>query len=202
MKAILKIDLNEILQNSYPVVLELGSGSSKTPGRINIDKLDMPNVDIVADLEKGLQFLPDNAVDFIYSKSFLEHIDNLDLLMREIWRVLKPTGKKKLYVPHFSNPFYFSDYTHKNFFGLYSFEYFSTHQNKFKRKVPSFYHDFGFITEKLTLDFKSPWKSRNYMKRVFQKIINLNPWMMEFYEENLCYIIPCYGIKATLKPVK
>jgi len=203
MEPIFRIDLEKILKSSSNVVLELGSGRKKKPGRILIDIVDMPHIDIIADLEQGLSFLPDNSVDEIHSKSLLEHIDNFDLLMKEIWRVLKPTGKKYLYVPHFSNPYYFSDYTHKRFFGLYSFEYFSTQQHKFKRKVPSFYNkDCEFITQNIKLLFSSPWKTRKLFKRVIQRIVNLHPSFMEFYEENLCYIIPCNALKATLKPVK
>ncbi|MBN1545588.1 MAG: class I SAM-dependent methyltransferase [Syntrophaceae bacterium] len=202
MKTIIKIDLDKILRQNEPVVLELGSGEKEWQGRICIDRRDMPHVDIVADLEEGFPFLPDNSVDAIFSKSFLEHIDHFEFLMQEIWRVLKPTGRKFLYVPHFSNPYYYSDYSHKRFFGLYTFEYFSRHQNRFKRKVPFFYQEYGFVTEEITLVFTSPWKGRKLLKHLFQKLINLHPWLMEFYEENLCYLIPCYALQVTLKPVK
>lgn len=202
MKPVFKLDLSETLKNSSTIVLELGCGDRKYPDRICIDQLDMPNIDIVADLEQGLPFLPDNSVDEIHSKSLLEHIDNLDVLMKDIWRVLKPTGKKVLFVPHFSNPYYYSDHTHKRFFGLYTFEYFAGEQKRFKRKVPNFYHDYGFITEEITLVFTSPWERRKKVKRIFQKIFNFNTWMMEFYEENLCYIAPCYGLQVTLRPMK
>src|SRR5215211_3969719 len=94
-------------------ILELGCGTTKQQGRIDIDRRQLPGVDIVADLEYGLPFLPENSADAIYSESFLEHIDDFQLLMHEIWRVLKPTGKKHLFVPHFSNPYYYSDYTHR-----------------------------------------------------------------------------------------
>ena len=33
------------------------------------------------------------------------------------------------------------------------------------------------------------------LKKLFQIIFNLNRYMLEFYEENLCYIFPCYEIK-------
>jgi predicted SAM-dependent methyltransferase len=202
MEPIFKIDLEKILRQPQPVVLELGSGGKKSPGRVCIDRVEMPHIDIVADLEEGIPFFPDNSVDAIYSKSFLEHIENFELLMRDIWRILKPDGKKYLYVPHFSNPYYYSDYTHRRFFGLYSFEYFSNRQNKFRRKVPSFYQNFDFTTEEIMLVFSSPWKGRKLIKRAIQKIVNLNTWLMEFYEENLCYLIPCYALRATLRPIK
>ncbi len=202
MKPVFRLDIEEALAAGSPVSLDLGCGASKAEGRICIDHLDMPNVDIVADLEQGLPFLPDNSVDSIHSKSLLEHIDNFDVLMKDIWRVLKPEGRKHLFVPHFSNPYYYSDSTHRRFFGLYSFEYFSGSQSRYKRKVPSFYHEYGFVTERLRLVFTSPWRTRKLLKRTAQRIFNLNGWLQEFYEENLCYMIPCSGIEAVLRPEK
>ncbi len=202
MKPVFHIDLDDILNSSSPVILELGCGERQSAERIGIDCLDLPGVDIVADLEQGLPFLPDNSVDAIHSRSFLEHIDNLETLMYHIWRVLKPEGKKYLFVPHFSNPYYYSDYTHQRFFGLYSFEYFSKSQSRFKRKVPAFYHHFSFQTESLVLTFRSSWLGRRFIRRMAQKLFNTSTAWQEFYEENLCYLIPCYGIHATLRPEK
>ena len=201
-KPIFRINLEKTLNSGSPIVLELGCGTKKIPGRIGIDHLDMPQVDIVADLEEGLPFFPDNCVDAVYSDSLLEHINNLDILMRDVWRILKPGVKKYLFVPHFSNPYHYSDYTHKRFFGLYSFEYFSKSQSRFKRKVPNFYNDYNFTTEKIALFFDSPWKSRKIIKRALGILFNLSTWLQEFYEENLCFLMPCYGIKATLIPQK
>jgi predicted SAM-dependent methyltransferase len=202
MAPIINIDINKLLKSGDPIYIELGCGKNKKKGYIGIDCLPLAGVDIVTDLEKGLPFLPDNSVDIIYSKSLLEHIDNFEILMHEIWRVLKPTGKKILFVPHFSNPFYYSDYTHRRFFGLYSFEYFSKSQSRFKRKVPNFYSDFGFCTESLILEFDSMWFSRRIIKRILKFVFNMNSWTQELYEENFCYLFPCYGIKAILYPDK
>lgn len=202
MDTLFNIDLESVLSGEQPVVLELGCGPRQKDDRIGIDRLNLPGVDIVADLEAGLPFLPDNSVDAIHSKSFLEHVDNLELLMREIARVLKPGGKKHLFVPHFSNPYYYSDYTHQRFFGLYSFQYFSNSQTRFHRRVPNFYHDFGFKVVELDLVFTSPWRMRKVVKKVAQKLFNLSPWWQELYEENFCYLVPCYGIRATLEPEK
>jgi len=48
----------------------------------------LPGVDIVADIEDGLDFIPDGSVDEIYSHSVFEHIQNFEKLMSEIVRVL------------------------------------------------------------------------------------------------------------------
>jgi predicted SAM-dependent methyltransferase len=106
MTPIFKIDLQARLQSGAPIVLELGCGPHKTAGRIGIDRIDLPGIDVVADIDQGLGFLPDGSVDEIYSESFFEHVADLEKLMSEIVRVLKPTGFNWLFVPHFSNPYY------------------------------------------------------------------------------------------------
>src|SRR6516225_2772550 len=102
MPPILKVDLDALIKSGRPVVLELGCGPNKTPGRIGIDRIDLPGVDIVADIDQGLGFLPDGSVDAIYSESFFEHVNDLEALVREVARVLKPDGYNWLFVPHFS----------------------------------------------------------------------------------------------------
>jgi SAM-dependent methyltransferase len=43
--------------------------------------------------------IPDNTVDFIYSLNVLEHIENDQEAVRELFRVLKPGGGCLIYVP-------------------------------------------------------------------------------------------------------
>ncbi len=183
------------------VVLELGVGRTRTvKDAITIDKLDFPEVDIVADLEQGLPFLPDNSVDEVHSFHFLEHVNNLEFLMAEIYRVLKKGGKNIGAVPHFANPYFYSDYTHKAYFGLYSFSYFSK-QRYFKREVPDFYNSTNYKINKIRLDFLSPFRVRNRLKRIIGAFFNSSRFLQEFHEENLCYILPAYQIRFELEKV-
>ena len=92
MCALIRIDLKNIMNSDNPVIVELECGRKKKHGRIGVDRIDLPNVDIVADLEEGLPFLPENSVDQIYCRSVFEHIESFDNLMREIVRVLKRDG--------------------------------------------------------------------------------------------------------------
>lgn len=184
------------------VRIELGCGPHKIPGYLGIDSLPLEGVDHVANLENGLHFLPDNSVDEMTSSHFLEHIENFEGLMREIHRVLKPSGTKRIVVPHFSNPWYYSDHTHKKFFGLYTFDYFSRH-TAMKRKVPGFYHDFHFRVLKRKIVFKSPHTTgRNLRKQVYNRLFNLNSYMQEYYEEMLCYRYPCQEVVFVIQPIK
>ena len=196
----IKIDLDEILAKRERVVLELGCGPAKQEGRIGIDRLDLPGVDIVADINEGFPYLPDHSVDEIHSKSLFEHVENLEFFMAEIIRVLKPGGKNNLFVPHFSNPYYYSDYTHTRFMGLYTFYYFAEERDQLKRKVPNFYTDVRIRILSQRLIFQSTFRGVNFLKKLFEKFINLSTWLQEFYEENLCYLIPCYGMEIVFTP--
>lgn len=202
MNPTIKIDLAAALAPGRRVLVELGCGPSKAPGHIGIDRLDLPGVDIVADLEKGLSFLPDASVDEIHSDSFLEHVTNFEDLMREIVRTLKPGGICRIFVPHFSNPFYYSDYTHIRFFGLYTFRYFCSEaeQREMVRKVPSFYSEIRIKLLSQRLTFYSSFRGVRFLKKLFQRAVNLSRWTQEFYEENLCYLIPCYGMDIRFTP--
>ena len=190
--------LNELFNSGKYIVLELGPGNFKRiPDSLTVDILPLPGVDIVADLNDGLSFLPDNSIDRIYSHHVLEHVENLELLLKEVIRVLKPNGVFDGEVPHFSNPYFYSDYTHKSAFGLYSFSYFSK-QRYFKRTVPTFYSDINFDISRITLVFKSPFLIINILKKSFQLMINAHKLMQEVYEENLAYLMPAYEISFKL----
>lgn len=199
------LPLEKILA-SQPLVLDLASGSrahrKKAQGRITLDMLDLPDIDVVCNLNEGFPFLPDNSVDEIYSHNTLEHIDNLLFLMNEIHRVLKPGGKKVLFVPHFSNPYYYSDPTHHHYFGLYTFYYFSDNQSGLHRQVPSFYFTRKFRVERLRLRFISPFRPIHLLYRPVEWMVNCHQLAQELYEHSFCYLVPCYGIEATLRPVK
>lgn len=198
------IDRNNILpklKNRQKVILELGCGQQKQiPDAIAIDIIDLPHIDIVADLNKGFKFLPDNSVDEIYSFHFMEHIDNLEFFIEEVYRILKPGGKKIGKVPHFSNPYFYSDYTHHHFFGLYTFSYFCK-DKYFKRGVPNFYNRINFKINKIKIHFKSPFFVRNLIRNVWTIIFNSSKYMQELYEGSLCYIFPAYEIEFEIEKI-
>ena len=179
--------------------IELGCGpNKKNLNAIGIDMLDYDCVDIVGDIFEVLSQIPSSSVNNIYTYHFLEHIADIDKLIKEIHRVLSDNGKFYAVVPHFSNPFYYSDLTHKVSFGLYSFAYYSDH--KFKRTVPNYQNGILFNQDSIRLVFKSypPRYLRHGFKKFFEYVFNMNMYMKEFYEENLTYIFPCYEISYIL----
>lgn len=196
----IKIDLEKKLAGNRKISVEIGAGKKRRgTSVITVDKIDLDNVDIVADIEKGLAFLPDNCVENLYSRSVLEHIDNFEMLMGEILRVLAEDGKAYIFVPHFTNPYFYSDYTHKRFFGLYSFYYFVETDKQLKRKVPDFYTGLRIEIISLKFTFKTPFWISRHLKKLFGLLINSCRSMKEFYELHLCHLIPCDGIEVVFK---
>lgn len=184
--------------------IDLGCGPNKKEGFKGMDILPLPGVDYMVDLEKGFGFIPDNSVDEFYTSHFLEHVQNLELIMAEIHRTLKPGGTLTVFVPHFSNPYYYSDYTHKRFFGLYSFDYFTSLNTGYRRKVPRYNTSFDFQVVERKLILKSPsfFITNLIKKHILNRIFNSGKYFQAVYEEYFTNILPCYELKFVLKPVK
>lgn len=187
-----------------PLKIDIGCGPNKKPGFKGMDILPLPGVDFVVDLEKGFSFLKDNSVDEYYTAHFLEHIDDFELVMGEIYRTLKPGGICTIFVPHFSNPYYYSDYTHKRFFGLYSFDYFSSSVTGFRRKVPSYNPSIKFEIVERKLILKSPDFLITHLikKHIWNRIFNSGKYFQAVYEEYFTKLISCYELKFVLKVIK
>lgn len=196
----IKIDLEKRLSDGRPVAIEIGCGAKRRDASvITIDRVDLDSVDIVTDIEHGLGFLPDGCADRLDCRSVLEHIEHFEDLLREMLRVLKDDGKAHIFVPHFSNPYFYSDYTHRRFFGLYSFYYFVEPEKQLRRKVPVFYTDIRLEILSLKLVFKTPFWISRHLRKLFGLGVNSCRRMQEFYELHLCYGVPCDGIEIVFK---
>jgi ubiquinone/menaquinone biosynthesis C-methylase UbiE len=182
------------------VDIELGCGSRKrNPKSVGIDILDFECVDIVGDVYEVLEQIPRESVDSIESIHVFEHIPDLGRLVTETSRVLKVGGTMKVVVPHFSNPYYYSDYTHRVFFGLYTFSYLAKNEI-LQRKVPNYGREFMLQVTDIKLGFKSspPFYIRHALKKLIEPIFNINNYMKELYEEMFSSSIPCYEIEYSL----
>lgn len=189
--------LNKIKGEELGVTLELGCGESKrVSDAIGVDLLDFPAVDIVGDAMEVLKRFPDDSVQRITSSHFFEHVADLKGLLNECSRVLTRNGKLEIVVPHFSNPYFYSDYTHKTFFGLYTFSYLC-HTPQLKRKVPIYGNLVPLRLNDVQLVFRGerPFYVRHAVGSILTKLINLTNYSKEFYEINLCYLMPCHEIK-------
>jgi predicted SAM-dependent methyltransferase len=84
---------------SRPAKLNLGSGSYRKDGFLNIDLF--PGGDVTLDLRRGLPFDSD-CCELIFSEHCFEHIDYpepISFVLRECLRVLRPGGELWFSVP-------------------------------------------------------------------------------------------------------
>jgi predicted SAM-dependent methyltransferase len=191
-----------LTKDKTSVNIELGPGEINKDGFLGIDVVDLKATDIVHNIEDGLAFIPDNDVDNYYSNHVLEHINNYENLILEIHRTLKKDGKAEMIVPHFTNSYFYSDYTHKRSFGLFSFDYFCDEKYQLRTKVPNFYTSIRFKILKRELRFGSKFLFFHWGLQVFKKIVNLNDFTKEFYEVSLSNYIRCNEVRFIISPVK
>ena len=199
-----KYNVLDSISEMKSAVLELGIGNCKRIfSDIGIDILDGECVDIVGDVPEVLKEIKDNSIDQVYSFHFLEHVDNHIEVVNEIIRVLKKNGLMNIFVPHFSNPFYHSDPTHKSKFGLFSFCYFAK-SKLFSRTFPKYCQNPNALLFDVKLGFKfyRPYYFRHVFKKLLEIFFNSTRYFQELYEENFTWIFPCYEIKYKVKKNK
>lgn len=183
--------------------LELGCGERKRHSEaIGIDLLPNEGVDVVGDIYSVLRRFPDHCIAAVYSYHCFEHLNNLDAILIELGRVMVKKARLIVVVPHFSNPYYYSDSTHRQSFGLYTFSYFAKNR-LFSRQCPQYQREINFEIKNVKLVFKSPrpFYVRFGLKKIAQTLFNMNIYLQELYEENFCWLIPCYEIHFKLERI-
>jgi len=201
MNVVDKARVLERASDGERLVLELGCGTRKRHAdAIGVDALDYPGVDLVGDIFEVLSALPEGCAKAVYAYHFFEHITDLDRLLAELARVLQIDGILDVEVPHFANPYFYSDPTHTRHFGLYTFCYLAE-GSLFRRRVPQYGVQPKFRLIDVALHFDSPFAIRGVLRRAFGRLFNLSRWLQEFHEENLCYLFPCYQIRYELRRV-
>ncbi len=129
-------------------VLEIGTGSGygveiihpNTEKFVTIDKFDTSSIAAKYSANQNIEFLtqnvppfkgiPDNHFDFVITFQVIEHIKNDDLFVKEIFRVLKKSGKLIVTTPNRTmsltrNPWHIREYTIPELDNLLS-KYFSS----------------------------------------------------------------------------
>lgn len=192
--------LNNLASRSR-VIIELGVGERKiNPDAIGIDIIDSEAVDVVGDVLEILKVLPDASVDDISSSHVLEHLDDLPSVLKQVSRVLKSGGEMIVVVPHFSNPFFYSDPTHRNHFGLYTFSYYCE-EHIFRRRVPRYARQSSLSLVDVKLVFKSfpPRYLVHGLRKLCQIVFNISSWTQEIYEDSFSNILSCYEVKYVIR---
>lgn len=199
---ILNPAVTDDLQAGRPLRLNLGSGQRHLPGFYNVDLVELPGVDVLADLNEPLAGLPADSVEEVYCRHTLEHVTRFMELVGELHRVTRAGGRIEVIVPHFSNPYGYSDPTHVRFFGLYSFFYFCDVSDQPRRKVPAFYTPVRFRVEEVRMNLMRRTVTDKVVRAVLQPLINRGVGWLDWYERRLCRMFPADDVRYVLRPVK
>ena len=105
--------------------LNFGCGKDVRPGYVNLDIVKLPGVDKTCNFNKFPYPFKANTFDEVLIVHVLEHLENLVKVMEELHRICKPGAVIKIYVPYYHHHEAFGDPTHRNFFTLDTFNYFS-----------------------------------------------------------------------------
>lgn len=112
-------------------ILDVGCGQNKFPGAIGIDANPRTQADIIHDLGVFPYPFGDDEFDEVISRHVIEHVPDVLGFVNELHRITKPGGRIKIVTPHYSNPDWATDPTHRNHFNSYSFTCFMPDRSPF-----------------------------------------------------------------------
>src|SRR5262245_8385571 len=95
--------------------LHLGCGRNALPGWINVDRAELPSVDVVADLDACRTVplpWPDGSVEECALLHVIEHLRDPLPLMQELHRVAAPGALLTIRTPHGGSDDAWEDQTH------------------------------------------------------------------------------------------
>jgi len=166
--------------------LNLGCGTDVRAGWVNVDRMQLPGVDIIHDIEELPLPFPSDSFDYVLCQDILEHVNYIPVL-RDIWRIMKVGGTLHVRVPHFTSPNAYGDPTHKQFFSRDTFRFFVSGNPR------AYYFKFSFAHMK---DLHIYFGVRAYLP--LQWIVNLSPRTQRFYEISPLRVFPASNIEVDL----
>ena len=172
--------------------INIGCGAEILDGYINLDYKDQKGVDVIWDINKTPWPFKDNTFSESFCSHTLEHIEDIQSTMKEIWRISKPGAKITIRVPHFSCGVYYRDITHKRPFSFFSMDYFCNASIDYDREDGNL-----FKITKRKLNFTR--LSTTWLNYLMNPLINISPAL---YERFACWVFPCSEVLYELEVTK
>ena len=150
--------------------LNLGCGSDRRQGWVNVDKYATSAPDQVVDLEQLPWPWPDSAAEEVLLRHVLEHLGTTAAaylgIMTELWRVCADQAKVVIVVPHPRSDQYLNDPTHVRPITAAGLELFSQARNREwqAKNMPNtplgLQLGIDFALEQVNMTPDEPWASR------------------------------------------
>ena len=179
-------------------ILDVGCGVNKYKGAIGLDYNSLTDADVIHDLGQFPYPFEDNEFDLIVSFHVIEHVPDVMALITELYRITKNGGRVRFVTPHYSNPDWASDPTHRNHFNSYSFNTFVPEKREFK-----FYTQVNLRPIKTVVTLLNLWRALG-----FEFLVNMDNgfprfrFLRKFWEHYLCNIIRGKELQFEFEVVK
>ena len=169
-------------------ILHLGSGLKYESTAVNIDLVAETRPDVVHDLNMLPWPFPDNRFHEVWAYDIIEHLDDVVAVMEEIHRTCVNGAVVKITVPHYSCCNAFTDITHRHYFSVCSFDYFTGD------------NEFAFYT-------RQKYRKREARIVFFPSLVNKLVWRLarrfpQRYERRWAWIFPAWFLYFELIVVK
>jgi len=135
-------------------ILDVGCGTNKYPGAIGMDFNPRTAADVIHDCGVVPYPFADNEFDEVISRHAAEHVPDVMAFISELHRITRPGGRIKLVTPHYTNPDWANDLTHRNHFNSYSFNCFM-----FDRRNFPFYTDVELKPVRTYVSLANLWRA-------------------------------------------
>lgn len=150
--------------------LNLGCGSDRRPGWVNVDKYPAAEPDQVVDLERLPWPWPDDAAEAVLLRHVLEHLGrDTEVylgIVKELWRVCRPGATVEIVVPHPRHDSFLNDPTHVRPVTPAGLQMFSRAENRKWQAAGhantplGLYLGVDFALEKVDMTPDEPWRTQ------------------------------------------
>jgi SAM-dependent methyltransferase len=165
-------------------ILDVGCGSNKFEGAIGLDNNPKTSADVIHDLGEIPYPFEDSEFDLIVTRHVAEHVPDLMAFVSELYRITRDGGRIRIVTPHYTNPDWATDPTHRNHINSYTFNTFMA-----DRQVFDFYTDVRLRPVRTYVSLLGLWKALGieFVVNLDQKNYKLR-FLRKFWEHYLSYI--------------
>ena len=153
-------------------ILDVGCGANKYEGAIGLDNNPRTAADVIHDLSVVPYPFPDDEFDVM-------------AFVGELYRITRHGGRIRLVTPHYTNPDWATDPTHRNHFNSYTFNTFTP-----ECAVFDFYTDIQLKPIKTYVSLLKLWRAFGieFVVNLDQKLPKLR-FLRKFWEHYLSNIV-------------
>jgi len=190
--------MDAVISSNPMKILDVGCGANKTAGGIGLDNNPRTAADVIHDLGNIPYPFADNEFDMCVSNHVVEHVPDVMAFIGEMHRIAKPGGRIKLLTPHYTNPDWANDPTHRNHINSYTFNTFTP-----GRQVFDFYIEIQLKPIKCYVSLLSLWKlfGIEFLVNLDQKNYRLR-FVRKFWEHYLSYLFRAKELQFEFEVVK